>query len=75
MDDQIRDLFDVTTGAYQGEEVFEIVGALLLHQLSKKNDKKNIGLCRNDGLAIFKNISRPQSEKNQKNVSRCILLK
>ena len=59
-------LFDVTMGAYDGAEVCEIVGIYLLYLLSSKCSKQNIGLYRDDGLAVFKNLSGPQSERIKK---------
>ena len=47
-------LFDVTMGAYDGAEVCELVGTFLLYKLSLKYNKNDIGLYRDDGLAIFK---------------------
>ena len=37
-------LFDVTMGAYDGAEVCELAGILILYQLSRKCNKNNIGL-------------------------------
>ena len=48
---QANKLFDVTTGAYDD---------------ANSDLPSNIGLYRDDGLALFKNISGPQSEKVQK---------
>ena len=59
-------LFDVTMGAYDGVEVYELVGIFILHHLSRVYNNNNIGLCRDDGLAVFKNISGPQAEKIKK---------
>ena len=50
-------------GAYDGAEVSELVRFFILHQLSRIYNKNNIGLYRDDGLAVFKNISGPQAEK------------
>ena len=50
-------------GGLDGAEVCEAVGSFLLYQLSKNYDKKDIGLYRNDGLAIFKNVSVSKAEK------------
>ena len=61
-------LFDVTMGAYDGAEACELVGTFLLYKLSLKYDKTNNGLYRDDGLAIFKNISGPKSEKVKKDI-------
>ena len=39
-----------------------------LYKLSLKYNKNSIGLYRDDGLAIFKNISGPKSEKVEKDI-------
>ena len=65
-------LFDVTMGAYDGPEVCELVGTFLSYRLSLKYNKNNIGLYRDDGLAIFKNISDPKSEKAEKIFKNCL---
>ena len=44
--------FDVTMGSYDGAETCELVGSFLLSQL--QNLDVNIGLYRDDGLAISK---------------------
>ena len=59
-------LFDATMGAYDGAEVCELVGIFILHQLSRVCNNNNIGLYRDDGLAVFKDISGPQAEKIKK---------
>ena len=61
-------LFGVTMGAYDGAEVCELVGNYLLYELSKLYEKKDIGLYGDDGLAVFKNKSRPESEKMKKSI-------
>ena len=63
-------LFNVTMGAYDGAEVWELVGTFLLYKLSLKYNKNDIGLYRDDGLAIFKNISGPKSEKVKKDIQK-----
>ena len=55
--------FDVTMGAYGGAEVCELIGIYMLYLMGKKYDSKNIGLYRDEGLAVLKNVSRPASEK------------
>ena len=57
-------------GAYIGAEVCELVRTFLLYKLSLKYNKKDIGLYRDDGLAIFKNISGPKSEKIKKDIQK-----
>ena len=63
-------LFDVTMSAYDGPEVCELVGTFLLYKPSLKYNKNKIGLYRDDGLAIFKIISGPKSEKIKKNIQK-----
>ena len=61
-------LFDVTMGSYDGAEVCELVGLFILHQLSQLVGAKNIGLYRDDGLAILENASGPTSERIKKKI-------
>ena len=56
-------LFDVMMGAYDGAEVCELVEIFILYQLSREYNRNNKGVYRDDGLAVFKNISSPQVEK------------
>ena len=42
-------------GAYDGAVVWGLVGNYSLYELSKFLKKKNIGLSRDDGLAVFNN--------------------
>ena len=63
-------LFDVTMGAFDGAEVCEDVSNFLLYQLSKNYNKKDIVLYRNDGLAIFKNVSGSKAEKIKKDIQK-----
>ena len=59
-------LFDVTMGAYNGAEVCELVVSFLLYALSLKYNEANIGLYRDGGLAVFRNVSGPHCEKIKK---------
>ena len=54
------------SGAYNGAEVCELMGILMLSVLSKHINKNHIGLYRNDGLAILKNNNGPEVEKLKK---------
>ena len=63
-------LFDVTMGAFDGAEVCELVGNFLLYQLSIKFNKNDIGLYRDDGLAVFKNVNGQQAEKIKKDIQK-----
>ena len=53
--DQKDDFFDVTMGAYDGAEVCELIGTVLLDKIILKYDKNSIGLYRDSGLSAFKN--------------------
>ena len=53
-------------GAYDGAEVCEIVGLFLLNNLANKFDKNSVGLYRDDGLALFKNINSHRKGKIRK---------
>ena len=62
--------FDVTMGSYDGAGVCELVGLFILNDICNEYGKHNIGLYRDDGLAIFKNISGPQAERIRKDITR-----
>ena len=60
-------LFDVTMGACNGAEICEFIGIFMLNKISEKYNKNGIVLYRDHGLALFKNISGPESERTKKN--------
>ena len=64
------DLFDVAMGAYDGAEVCELVGTFLFEKISDICNKCDIGLYRDDGLAVFRNKSGPHLEKIKKELQR-----
>ena len=55
-------------GSFDGSELCEIIGLLMLHRLVKKYRKTNIGLYRNDGLALLENASGPKAERAKKDL-------
>ena len=57
-------------GAYDGAEVCELVSTYMLNLLSKKYNKNDFGLYRDDGLTVLKNKSGPQSEQVKKNIQK-----
>ena len=63
-------LFDVTMGAYDGAELCELVGNYLLSILASKYEGQNIGLYRDDGLAVFKNTSGLMAERIKKDFTQ-----
>ena len=67
--------FDVTMRAYDGAEIYEPIGIFMLSLLGTKYDSKNIGLYRDDGLSIFRNVSGPDLEKIKKHIQKIFKLK
>ena len=48
-----NDLFDVTMGCFDGAEICELVGLFILQTLGQKYNPIDLGLYRDDGLALF----------------------
>ena len=48
--------FDVTMGSHDGAEVCELVGILILLHLTKHINKNDVGLYRDGGLIVVKNL-------------------
>ena len=63
-------LFDVSMGAYDGAEISKLVSTYMLNLLLKKYNKNNFGLYSDDGLAVLKNESGPQSEQVKKSIQK-----
>ena len=60
--------FDVPVGCYDGAEVCELVGCYILNQLSTVMRKELVGLYRDHGLDIMKNVSGPEIERKRKQI-------
>jgi len=65
-------MFDVAMGCYDGAEVCELVGLYILHKLTSAFPDGNIGLYRDYGLAIFKNINTRSSDNVRKKFSETL---
>ena len=63
-----NNMFDVTMGSFDGAEICELVGLFLLSTLRDKFKSNDIGLYRDDGLALFKRTSGPQAERKRKEI-------
>ena len=63
-------MFHVLIGTYDGAEVCELIGILLLNLLGRQYDAKNIGLYRDDGLSIFKDCSGTQMKNIKKHLQK-----
>ena len=53
-------------GGYDEAEVCRLVGSFLLYTLSLKYNKTNLGLYRDDGFAVFRNVIGMHCEKIKK---------
>ena len=62
-------LFDVTMGAYDGCEMCELVGLLILHKVKHTFPQITFGLYRDDGLGVHKNMPGPQLERLKKDIT------
>ena len=58
--------FDVTMGSYDGADVGELISIFMLSLIGNKYNPNNIGLYRDDGLAVFENTSGPQPDTIKK---------
>ena len=58
--------FDVTMGSFDGAEICELVGLFILNKISKILGTENVGLYRDDGLAIIRSKSGPEMERTKK---------
>ena len=61
-------LFDVTMGAPDGAEVCELVGLLLLYEMSQKFPDLNFGLYRDDGLGCHSRIPTNELKKLHRDI-------
>lgn len=64
------DLFDVTMGSSDGAEVCELVVLFILDYLSKKFGRANLGIYRDDGLILLKNVTARLAEKAKKDLMK-----
>lgn len=65
---QGSNLFDVTMGSFDGAEVCELVGLYLLFSMRKLKLIDDVGLYRDDGLAIIRNQPGNITDRIRKNL-------
>ena len=58
--------FDITMGSYHGAEACELVGLFILNKLTRILGRDNVGLYRDDGLAVLKRKSGPEVDRIRK---------
>ena len=64
--------FDFTMGEYDGAEVCKLIGICMSYLIGKKYDWEIIGLYKDDGPAVFKNVSGQASEKMKNSYNLCL---
>ena len=64
-----QDQFDVTMGSWDGAETCELIGIFLLHQIKSIIPEANVGLYRDDGLAVLNGTPR-ESENIKKKLCK-----
>lgn len=62
--------FDVTMGSFDGAEICELVGVFILNKLTTNVDKTAIGLYRDDGLAVLKDVTGSAADRFRKDVTQ-----
>ena len=65
---KIHGFFDTKMGAYDGADVYELVGTFLVNKIIEKFDKHTIGLYRDDRLSVFENKSGYQLDRRKKSL-------
>ena len=65
---QTESCFDVTMGSFDGAEVCKLVGIYIVCFLAKLINKRDCGLCRDDGLLILQNVNSQQIDQMPKNI-------
>ena len=61
-------LFDVTMGNFDGPEVCELVGFYLQSKMSVLIERDNVGLYKDNGLAVIHNAYSPKLDRLGKNI-------
>ena len=62
-------IFDITMGSFDGAECCEIVGLYLLHKISKKVPTNQLGMYRDDGLAMIPHANGPKIDRIRKDIT------
>ena len=64
----MREMTILMLDSFDGAETCELIGSYILEQLSQLFKHHSVGLYRDDGLAILKELSDPETEKVKKKV-------
>ena len=71
---KLNHLFDVTMGSFDGANVCELVGALILSQLSRILNNTDMGLYRDNRLIIIRKPNGPKLDNYRKKISNALKL-
>ena len=61
-------------GVFDNADIYELIGTFIQSNLTNIINKEDLGLYRNGGLGIFKNISRPEIERKKKGIVKKVSL-
>ena len=64
-------MFDVTMGSFDGPEVCELVGLLILSMSKCEFNNKVIGVYRDDGLTVFRNMGPRSADNLRTRITKC----
>ena len=59
-------------GSFDGAECCEIVGLYLLHKISKKVPTNQLGMYRDDGLAMIPHANGPKMDRIRKDITEIL---
>ena len=66
-------LFDVPMGCYDGAEICELVGVYALTKLANEVEKQDVGLYRDDRLAVLRNTNGREADRMRKRIIEKLL--
>ena len=68
MEKEIDSCFDFTMASFDGAEICELVGLYIQSKLEKILPKSNVGLYRDNGMALLRNLNGQHAGKVKKNI-------
>ena len=68
MEKEIDSCFDFTMASFDGAEICELVGLYIQSKLEKILPKSNVGLYRDNGVALLRNLNGQHAGKVKKNI-------
>ena len=68
MEKEIDSCFDVTMASFDGAEICELVRLYIQSKLEKILPKSNVGLYRDNGMALLRNLNGQHAGKVKKNI-------